>query len=722
MARAFTMGVLAVSVVMATTSLVVSVSMQNRIEPGTIVVVGDPDAPGMARAIAELERDVAHGDRLMETGDPIPWGVVVVLLALAWIGVGVLIVWRQPSHWAGWIFLITGATVPVITLAQAVVIYDLKAGGSPPFGGLFAWVGEYALNSLALLPLLFLLYPDGHPPSPRWRWVVAGLLGGTALSFLGFVLRPEPYNAFRGDGIVYENPFGIEALTWAGGVIAVGTMVVLASTLATVVAVVQRFRRSSGEERQQMRVLALVAALFGVGFAMLLALIVIGTALGLDEREDSGDWIFGLAFALTGFTILIGVPAAYLVAIFRYRLWELDVVVKKTAVAVVLTLLLGGFGLLVIGILGQSALWGGNSLGVFIGVIAGALVIPLFRLSRRVARRVVFGRRATPYDILTAFGERVGETYSTEDVLPRMAQLLARGTGADSARVLLRVGAELREEARWPEDADVPDEERTIPVVDRGEELGALAVSMPASDPMNPGKEKLIRDLAAQAGLVLRNVKLIEELRASRQRLVAAQDEERRKIERNIHDGAQQQLVALTVKLRLAQGLVEKDAAKAESMLADLQAETQGALEDLRDLARGIYPPLLADQGLSTALQAQARKAAVPTAVETDGIGRYHQDVESAIYFCALEALNNVAKYAQASHATIELEQRDGHLTFEVRDDGDGFDVGARRHGTGLQGMADRLEAIGGTLEVRSSPGSGTSVMGRVPVGSKATL
>jgi len=722
MARAFAMGVLAVSVVMATTSLVVSVSMQDRIEPGTIVVVGDPDAPGMARVIAELERDVAHGDRLMETGDPIPWGVVVVLLALAWIGVGVLILWRQPGNWAGWIFVITGAAVPVVTFTQAMVISDLKAGGSPPFGGLFAWVGEYALNSLALLPLLFLLYPDGHPPSPRWKWVVAGLLGGAALSFLGFVLRPEPYNGFRGDGIVYENPFGIEALTWAGGVIGFGTIVVLTSTLATVPAVIQRFRRSSGEERQQMRVLALVAALFGVCFALLLALIAIGSALGLDEREDSGDWIFGLAFALTGFTILIGVPAAYLVAIFRYRLWELDVVVKKTAVAVVLTLLLGGFGLLVIGILGQSALWGGNYLGVFIGVIAGTLVIPLFRLSRRVARRVAFGRRATPYDILTAFGERVGETYSTEDVLPRMAQLLASGTGADSARVLLRVGAELREEARWPEDADVPDEEHTIPVVDRGEGLGALAVALPASDPMNPGKEKLIRDLAAQAGLVLRNVKLIEELRASRQRLVAAQDEERRKIERNIHDGAQQQLVALTVKLRLAQGLVEKDAAKAESMLADLQAETQGALEDLRDLARGIYPPLLADQGLSTALQAQARKAAVPTAVETDGIGRYHQDVESAIYFCALEALNNVAKYAQASHATIELEQRDGHLTFEVRDDGDGFDVGARRHGTGLQGMADRLEAIGGTLEVRSSPGSGTSVMGRVPVGSKATL
>jgi signal transduction histidine kinase len=384
-------------------------------------------------------------------------------------------------------------------------------------------------------------------------------------------------------------------------------------------------------------------------------------------------------------------------------------------VALVLTLFLGGFSLIVIGTLGSRALWGGNHLGVFIGVIAGTLLIPLFRLSRRIAKRIVFGKRATPYAVLTAFGERVGETYSTEDVLPRMAQLLASGTGAGSARVLLRVGSKLREEARWPADARDAQDEHVVAVLDQGEELGALAVSMPASDPMNPAKERLIADLAAQAGLVLRNVKLIEELRASRQRLVAAQDEERRKIERNIHDGAQQQLVALTVKLRLAQGLVAKDAAKADTMLGELQAQTQDALEDLRDLARGIYPPLLADKGLAAALESQARKAAVPTTVEADGVGRYHQNVESAVYFCTLEALNNIAKYAQATSAQVILSRHDGALTFDVTDDGRGFDPAATGYGTGMQGMADRLDAIGGTLEVRSEPGGGTRVAGSVP-------
>jgi signal transduction histidine kinase len=235
---------------------------------------------------------------------------------------------------------------------------------------------------------------------------------------------------------------------------------------------------------------------------------------------------------------------------------------------------------------------------------------------------------------------------------------------------------------------------------------------------MDPGKDKLVRDLAAQAGLVLRNVRLIEELRESRRRLVAAQDEERRKIERNLHDGAQQQLVALSVQLRLAEQLVGRDEQKERELLARLQASASDALEDLRDLARGIYPPLLADKGLAAALEGQARKAAIPTTVEAEGIGRYAQEVESTIYFCTLEALNNIAKYANASHASVRLSHDDHHLVFEVTDDGAGFDPEVNRYGTGLQGMADRLNAIGGTLEVASAPGAGTTVAGRVSTAS----
>ncbi|HEU5204061.1 MAG TPA: GAF domain-containing sensor histidine kinase, partial [Candidatus Limnocylindrales bacterium] len=256
-----------------------------------------------------------------------------------------------------------------------------------------------------------------------------------------------------------------------------------------------------------------------------------------------------------------------------------------------------------------------------------------------------------------------------------------------------------------------------VPVVEAGELLGALSVAMPANDPMTPAKERLIRDLASQAGLVLRNVRLVEELRATHRRLVTAQDQERRRLERNIHDGSQQQLVALSVKTRLARDLTARDPAQAAEMLTQIDAEIQTALGDLRDLARGIYPPLLIDEGLRAALDAQARRSPVPTTVRADGVGRYPPEVEAAVYFSCLEALQNVAKYAEANSATVILAQSNGHLTFEVVDDGRGFDPAAERDGTGLQGIADRLGALHGEVTIRSEPGAGTRIRGRIEVG-----
>src|SRR5712691_4707777 len=196
---------------------------------------------------------------------------------------------------------------------------------------------------------------------------------------------------------------------------------------------------------------------------------------------------------------------------------------------------------------------------------------------------------------------------------------------------------------------------KLLAVRQQGDLLGALAVTKPQNEPLSAAEGKLVDHLAAQAGLVLRNVRLteelranLEELRASRQRIVAAQDAAARRLERNIHDGAQQQLVALAVKLNIAGSLVGRDEERERSLLDQLKSEAQDALENLRDLARGIYPPLLQEAGLIAALQAQARKSLVPVTVEADGIARYSQDQEAALYFCVLEALQNVAKYAEA--------------------------------------------------------------------------
>jgi signal transduction histidine kinase len=731
-ARMIAGAIVGLSLVAVIASIPVGLAARQRIGPGEIVVVGDLSTPRMQGTLRELQRERAAGDPLeASTGQYNPGFAILIVLLLMWLGVGFLIVWRQPRNWAGWIFLITGAPFPLLTLTQALVIHGVKADpGSVPLVGLWATLGEYALYPIALIPLLFLLYPDGSPPTPGWRWAVRGLVGGTAIAILGFLFRPGPFNNWIEDGILYENPLGIDALDEIGpAVIAIGTVIALLSAVLTVVAVRQRFKRSVGEERQQMRWLAFVASLAGIFF-------VLQWVLGLISElffRDADAPVFEVLFALTAFTIVLGVPAAYLVAIFRHGLWDLDVVVKKT---VQYGVLVAGstavVGLVFVAI--PTAVFGvGGGVTDPEPIAIGAILAVGFMLirgrARRWANRVVYGKRATPYEVLSEFAERVGETYSTEDVLPRMAQLLGEATGARTARVWLRLGDEMRVEAAWPPGAAFPPAvpvradafpdfgaEDAFEVRHQGELLGALTVSLTADDPMNPTKEKLARDMAAQAGLVLRNVALIEQVRESRRRIVAAQDERARALERNIHDGAQQQLVALSVQLRLAEGMVDRDPAKARELLADLQARTVETLEDLRDLARGIYPPLLADKGLPAALEAQARKSVLAVDVEPDGVGRHGPEVESAVYFCCLEALNNAAKYAEASSVRIRLTQTKGELRFEVDDDGRGFDVTSTGYGTGLRGMADRLDAIDGTFEVTSAPGEGTSVRGRVPV------
>ena len=323
----------------------------------------------------------------------------------------------------------------------------------------------------------------------------------------------------------------------------------------------------------------------------------------------------------------------------------------------------------------------------------------------------------------------MGETYSGEDIHVRMVRLLAEGTGAASAGVWLRVGDEYRPVATWPtngspasvratkeEPPEYEEATASVPVKHRGELLGMLTVDKPPNEPLTPVEQTLVTDLAGQAALLLANSRLFEDLRASRQRLVAAQDEERRRLERNLHDGAQQQLVALAVQARMAESFAGTDLNRQRELLRQMQEGIQDTLEDLRDLARGIYPPLLADKGLASAIEAQSRKVPMPVSVETDGIGRYPQEFEAAVYFCVLEALQNVSKYAGASEVTVRVWRDNEDLVFAVTDDGRGFDRRTTPLGTGMRNMSDRLAAVGGSLEVQSQLGGGTSVFGRIPI------
>lgn len=565
----------------------------------------------------------------------------------------------------------------------------------------------WVLGIMPVLLFLPLLFPDGRLPSRRWRllpWVDALTLVYLAVVTTVGVERLEG----NLPSVTIENPLFVRAIADLGSDAAI-LVLLLGGLAAGAASLVFRFRRASGVERQQIKWVG--ASVVFILLSFLVSAVVSGV---------TGDDNFFVDVVIGGAAFL-SLPVAVGIGVLQYRLFDLDVVVKKALVAGTLAVFViavyGG----AVGLLGLVASDSEGAGWVFTVALALGLAFrPVSRFARRFADRLVYGRRATPYEVLTEFSERVGDAYATEDVLARMAQILGQGAGATSARVWLRLAGELRPVATWPADAAAAASqsatETTVEVRDKGELLGALSVEMPANDPMSPAKERLVNDLASQAGLVLRNVRLVEELRAAQRRLVTAQDHERRRLERNIHDGAQQQLVALSVKSRLAYGLVDRDPTKAQELLTQIGSELETALGDLRDLARGIYPPLLADKGLGSALEAQATRSPLPVHVEAKDVGRFAQELEAAVYFSCLEALQNVAKYADASSAHVRLARANGHVTFEVEDDGRGFDPEATGHGTGLQGIADRIAAVGGRLEIHSAPGSGTVVRGEVPV------
>jgi signal transduction histidine kinase len=675
--------------------------------------------PWVPAGFATLLAAVALPMQLLGGGQPTEGALFLPLGLLMVVGystVGAILASRTPRNPIGWSLMAVGLAFGLAFSTEGYARYALETKpGALPFGDVAAWFGTWVYAvMLSGLPLIALLYPDGRVVSPRWRPVPWIVLGCATAASLGTALAPGSIEVETGFRVT--NPFGIEALGPIFDVVGpLGWMGLFVTIPLSIVSLALRYRRSEGEARQQIRWLVFVALALASSLILTLAAALIG---GESFERSIGP---SLAFAVIFSLIALGVPAAIGVAILKYRLYDLDLVIKKTVVYAILAIFTFGLGTAFAWAAAGFLFWSseGNAYSFLVtGLVIGVSLWPLRRLATRIANRLVYGRRATPYQVLTEFSGRLAESYAADDVLERMAQVLAAAVGAKAATVWLGSGDRLRPGATWPPDeipgAAAPAD--AIEVRHQGEVLGALSARMPARDPMTPGKERLINDLAAQAGLVLRNAGLIEDLKASRQRIVAAQDERAKKLERNIHDGAQQQLVALAVKIGLAERLLRSDTEKASTLLDEVKGEANDALETLRDLARGIYPPLLADKGLAAALSAQARKSSIPVEVVPDGIGRYPEETEAAVYFSCLEALQNVAKYAEASKATVRLSQANGSLVFEVSDDGLGFDPAVAGHGTGLQGIADRLASLGGSVEIRSAPARGTTVAGRIPV------
>ncbi len=413
---------------------------------------------------------------------------------------------------------------------------------------------------------------------------------------------------------------------------------------------------------------------------------------------------------------------------------------------------LAGFVLCVyvVVVLGGGALLGHtDSPSVPLSVLATTVVALSFApaqaaLERATTRWCLGG--ATPYDVLSHFSDAVTSADATDDLPSRMAMLLAQGTGAKWAQVWLNVSGRMTLAATWPTDAaadraapSVLSEDvvladaglRAMPVRHGGHLLGVLRLQERPGLTLTFVEERLFAGLAAQAGQVLRWVGLqaelddrrgelvvrSQEINASRARLIETQDAERSRLERDLHDSAQQHLVALTVNLRLADTLVGRAPDRAAAVLSQEAVAAHVAIETLSALSRGIYPRQLADEGLGAALRSAVAGSPMPVTIDTTGLARAPSPVEAALYFCCMEAVQNAAKHSAARTVSVRVVEGPHGWRLAVTDDGTGFDdtQATATSGVGLANMRDRLDAVGGTVEVVSLAGTGTTVTAMVP-------
>jgi signal transduction histidine kinase len=622
---------------------------------------------------------------------------------MAFCTAGGLVAWRRPSMPAGWLLIGVGLIWTLVGVLHAYVVRALATGTSGQrVVVLAAWLSNWIwVLAFAALGFFFLLFPNGRLPGPRWRIVAWGAVAGFGLTIVGLAFTPGPL----AEAPTIVNPFGIdggEELLKPANVF--GPPTLLAMTASPLV----RFRGADWVQRRQLLWMVLAGAVF----------LAVDTSADILNRLDPAIEVGGLHIAAFG-----GVPVAAAIAILRHRLFDIERVVSRTIVYGLLGVFVtAAYAAVVLGL--GAALGIQSSLDLPLSIVATALVAvafqPVREWTQRFVNRVVYGRRATPYEVLAAFSRRWGEPLANEAFLPELARALGEGTGAIQAAVWLSVGGELKAAAVWPAQPAEPEPPRltngqlppgAVPVRHQGQVLGALTVVMPSDEALTTADNTLLSDLAAQAALAIRNLRLIEELKASRQRIVAAQDAERRRLERDIHDGAQQRLVSLSLALRIARARPGVTPQLAVALDESVRYLSDG-LAEMRELARGVHPAVLTDAGLGPALIGLAERSPIVTRLESLPGARLPSSVEATAYQIASHALA-VAADAGAMTASLKAEYDKGRLVVEVRDDAP-YSTELTRQ-TSLPGLDDRVAALDGILEVEACAGQGRVVRAVIP-------
>lgn len=620
------------------------------------------------------------------------------LAPLAGLGcalMGALIVSRHPKHLLGW--LLTAASLLSVTLAaDAYTLWVLEGDGpgSMYWAHVIAWASPLlGWPAFAALIMVFLISPNGHLASPRWRWALWATLAGLALRTLGqLTMRPGDF--------VYAEQY--DGFTLSTVLLTMGYLLVAAGLIASAASLVLRLRRARDDERRQLLWIAAAAVFLAIGVVVILAVPRI--------QGEEGTWLAGLPLRLAQ----LAVPLCVAVAVLRHRLLEVDLIVNRAVMVALATgVAATGYVSLVV-VVGSTV--GEGAGGFWPSLIATALVAMAFQpLRRRVVRladRLAFGAAAAPYEALAGFSRQLGDRPDPSALLPAMAEAAAHAVNA--ARVVVSVHVEAGSErvATWPpfgaEGAVASSVE--IPVVEDGEHLGSITVELQAGRPLRPRDQRLLTDLADQAGMAFRNARLTAELSSeveqlsvhthelnqSRARLISAGDAERSRVERAIARQVIPHIAPLPGRLRELSpsdphGPHALDATKLEPLLAS----TNTALQSLREITRGVFPAQLVRSGLPTALASLLARpdSTARLTIDDSGMGlRFDPHVEAATYFCVAEA-----RRAFEDPVAVVLSVRGDQLHLAIS----GTDGG----GLSLSHMRDRMEATGGSVSTTCRAG-----------------
>ena len=616
-------------------------------------------------------------------------------VGLAMTCLGVLLTTRKPEHPISWGFAATGFLWAVGAGAYAYAIAALVANPqSLPAGRAAAWVDSWCWLPGLVLPmgLLLLVVPDGRLLSPRWRPVVAALVAGSVLASLGLSGSPT---FDLGSTEPIDNPLALDTTVWHVAA-TLGYALVAAAVVASLASFILRFRRSVAEERQQLRWIG-----GGLGLAVCLG------AVG------AFTWgVFPYAYVLHAIALL-ALPAGTAVAILKYRLYELDLVVNRAAVYGVMTVGVFAGYVFVVGLIGAKLSDGGN-LALSLG-LTGAVAVGFQPVRERVQRFVnelMYGERDDPYVALARLGRRLESSLGADAVLPTVVETIGQTLRLQYVALTLGGSDDVTAAYGSPDTVAL-----RFPLVHRGFSVGELRLAPRPGEQLREADRRLIADLAPQVAAAVHAVGLAHELQTARRRLVELREEERRRIRRDLHDGLGPALAGLTFTLDAVHNLAASDQERANALLAAATEQTQTMIGDVRRLIYGLRPPALDELGLVESLRGIAsRETSLPITVIVEApelLPPLPAAVEVAAYRIVQEALTNVARHARARSCTLQITVRPDAVLLDVADDGRGISQGPP--GVGLQTMQERAAELGGSCKIASTAGAGTTVTVRLP-------